>query len=174
MPPNIVLIGFMGTGKSTIGRALARRLDWRFVDTDLVIEKVAGIDIPTLFLEEGESAFRDREATAILGISAGERQVIATGGGAVLREENVAALRGNGVVVLLTARPEVILERVGRRPEQRPLLAGETSPLARILNLLGERGPTYQKAAHVIVDTSERSPRAVVEEVVRLAERWQA
>lgn len=173
MPPNIVLVGFMGTGKSTIGRALARRLEWRFVDTDQVIERVAGASIPTLFLQEGEQAFRDRETTAILGISAGERQVIATGGGAVLREDNVAALRGAGVVVLLTAQPEVILERVSRRPEQRPILNGDEPPLTRILRLLGERGPSYQRAAHAIVDTSERSPNAIVDELVRLAERWQ-
>ena len=174
MLSNIALIGFMGTGKSTIGRALARRLDWQFIDTDLVIERIAGYDIPTLFVQQGEDAFREHEARAILGLSLGERQVIATGGGAILRDENTAALRGAGLVVLLTARPDVIVSRVSRRPGQRPLLASEEQPLARVLRLLAERGPLYQRAAHCIIDTSDRPPLAVVEEIMRSVRRWSA
>lgn len=162
----------MGTGKSTIGRLLARRLDWQYRDTDLLIERISGRDIPTLFMDEGEDGFRRRETEAILGLSVGERQVISTGGGAITREVNTAALRGAGLVILLTARPEVISARVSQRPDQRPLLEGKEPPLARILRLLGERGPSYQRAAHYTVDTSDRPPTAVVEEILRLGPWW--
>ena len=151
----------MGTGKSTIGRSLARRLGWLFVDTDLMIERMAECDISTIFQREGENAFRDREASIILGLSVGEQQVIATGGGAILREDNMTALRAAGLVILLTARPDVIVSRVSQRPGQRPLLASDEPAMDRIMRLLGERGPSYQKAAHVIVDTSDRSSAAV-------------
>jgi shikimate kinase len=168
MLDNIALIGFMGSGKSTIGRQLAQQLGWRFTDTDSLIERVAGCTIPALFLRDGELAFRDRETEIVLGVTAGERQVIATGGGAILREENVAALRSAGLVVYLTARPDVLAERVSRRPGQRPLLtSGEEPALTQILRMLAERGPLYRKACHVLVDTSERSPQALAEEIVR-------
>jgi shikimate kinase len=169
MQENIALIGFMGSGKSTVGRLLAQKLDWRFQDTDALIEKVAGCSIPTLFSRDGEVAFRDRETTVLLGITLGERQVIATGGGAILREENVAALRSRSLVVYLTAQPEVLAERVSRRPEARPLLMSNPSesPLTRILTMLAERGPLYQQAAHCIVDTSSRTPAALSDEIIR-------
>lgn len=168
LPDNIALIGFMGTGKTTIGRHLADDLGWRFVDTDTVVERVAGCDIPTLFQREGEGAFRSQESRAILGVSAGFRQVIATGGGAILRPENVAALRSAGTVVWLTARPEVIVARTERRIGARPLLLSDEDPLARVLRMLGERGPLYQRAADHIVDTSERAPRTLAREIARL------
>lgn len=169
---NITLIGFMGSGKSTVGRLLAQKLGWRFTDTDQLVEKVIGCSIPTYFVTEGEKAFRDQETTIVLGVTAGERQVIATGGGAILREENVAALRGRSLVVYLTARPEVLAERVARRPGARPLLtAGEEPPLTQILRMLAERGPLYQRASHLLVDTSDRPPGGVVEEIVRRYQR---
>jgi shikimate kinase len=169
MLDNIALIGFMGSGKSTVGRQLAQRLGWRFQDTDALVEKVAGCSIPTLFARDGEAAFRDKETSVLLG----ERQVIATGGGAILREENVAALRTRSLVVYLTAQPEVLAERVSRRPGERPLLTGgqPEPPLVRILTLLAERGPLYQSAAHCIVDTSSRSPAALVDEIIRQQQR---
>jgi shikimate kinase len=168
MLDNIALIGFMGSGKSTVGRQLAQLLGWHFTDTDSLVERVAGCSIPTLFVRDGEMAFRDRETEILLGVTAGERQVIATGGGAILREENVAALRSAGLVVYLTAHPDVLAERVSRRPGQRPLLtSGEEPALTQILRMLAERGPLYQKACHILVDTSDRSPRALAEEIVR-------
>ena len=121
---------------------------------------------------EGETAFRDKETTILLGVTAGERQVIATGGGAILREENVAALRTSSLVVYLTTRPDVLAQRVARRPGERPLLtAGEEPTLTLILRMLAARGPLYQSASHVLVDTSDRAPRAVVEEIVRRYQR---
>lgn len=166
LPRNLLLVGFMGTGKSTVGRLLAERLGWRLVDTDALIVRVAGKEIPAIFRDEGEASFRDRETTVLLGVCAGERQVIATGGGAVLREENVAALRGAGLVVWLTARAEVIAERTSRRAD-RPLLAGDESPLERVLRLLAARGDAYQRAAHMVVDASDRSPAAIAGEILR-------
>ena len=168
-PRNIVLVGFMGCGKSTIGRALARLRGWRFVDTDEVIRAAAGgRDIPGLFRDEGEAAFRDRETQAILGVCAGQGQVIATGGGAVLRPENGAALRGAGLVVWLTARPEVIVARTRHRAADRPVLArGGEELLVHVLRLLGERGPRYQAVAHLIVDASDRTPIVIAREIER-------
>jgi shikimate kinase len=175
LPLNIALIGFMGSGKSTVGRALARQLGWRYVDTDARLVDVAGCDIPTLFAREGETAFREREARIILGISAGTEQVIATGGGAVLRDENVAALRSCGAVIYLTARPDVIVARTERRAEERPLLAnrGDRDLLTHVLALLGERAPRYHAVAHLIVDTSDRTPDLIAAEIVRRTEaKW--
>mgnify|MGYP001489640910 CR=1 FL=1 len=174
LPTNIALIGFMGTGKSTVGRALARRLGWRYVDTDARIEAIAGCDIPTLFACEGEAAFRAREAQVVLGLAAGAGQVIATGGGVPLRAENAAALRTAGLVVYLTARPDVIVARTERRAADRPLLAnrGDRDLLTHVMALLGERAPRYQQAAHLIVDTSDRSPENIAAEVARKAEKW--
>lgn len=166
---NLVLIGFMGSGKSTVGRALARRLNWDYVDTDaLIVRRCGGCEIPALFAEKGEAYFRDRETEIVLGVCAGERQVIATGGGAILRAENVAALRGAGAVVWLTARPEVVVARTEKRAASRPLLAsGADDLLTHVLTMLGERGPRYQAAAHLIVDTSDRSPEAIAGEIAR-------
>lgn len=166
-PRNLILIGFMGVGKSTVGRILAESLGWKLVDTDAVIAKVAGASVPKLFEREGEATFRARESQIVLGVCAGERQVISTGGGAPLREENGAALRGAGLVVWLTARPEVVAARTSRRAGQRPLLAGEEEPLTKILRLLSERGPIYQRLADHIVDTSDRSPKSASAEILR-------
>jgi shikimate kinase len=174
VPPNIVLIGFMGSGKSTVGRLVAQQLAWRFVDTDTLIERVAGCDIPALFVREGEASFRERESVILHGVGAGIGQVISTGGGAILREDNVRVLRGSGMVVWLTAHPETIAERTSRRRASRPLLTGEEDPLTKILRLLGERSPIYQKSAHRVVDTTNRSPQAIASEIVRCAERWES
>lgn len=175
MPENIALIGFMGSGKSTIGKLLAQRMGWKLTDTDSLVERVAGCSIAELFAREGEKAFRDQETAVLLGVTAGEHQIIATGGGAILREENIAALRGGSLVVYLTARPDVLAERVSRRPGQRPLLAeGDEPALTKILRMLAERGPLYQRASHVLVDSSERAPKAIVEEIIRHYQKRQA
>lgn len=177
LPRNIALVGFMGSGKSTVGRTLAGMLagGWRYVDTDHLIERRANCSIPALFEAQGEVVFRGYEEDAVQGVCAGERQVIATGGGAVLREANVVALRHAGLVVWLTARPDVVVARTRRRWESRPLLSpGSDDPLAHVLRLLGERGPLYQAAAHIVVDTSDRAPDTIAREVCRRAERWTA
>jgi shikimate kinase len=169
---NIALVGFMGCGKTTVGRLLARDTGGQFVDTDAEIERAAGTDIPTLFRAEGETAFRDRETAAIRAACAGVGRVIATGGGAVLRPENVALLRAGAYVVWLTARPDVVVARVGAGAEKRPVLArGASDLLTHVLTLLGERGPLYQAAAHLVVDTSDRAPSQIAGEIARKYER---
>lgn len=169
---NIALVGFMGSGKTTVGRILAERLGWVFVDTDTEIERDAGCDIPTLFQAEGEAAFRDRESAVVRAVCSRERQVISTGGGVVLRPENVDVLRNAAHVVWLTARPDVVVARIGARAQTRPVLArGANDLLTHVLTLLGERGPCYQASAHRVVDTSDRSPSSVVGEIIRKWER---
>jgi shikimate kinase len=161
----------MGCGKSTVGPLLAGLLGARFVDTDaLIVADAGGRSIPSLFAEEGETAFRDRETRVIASVCASpDPIVIATGGGAVLREENVSCLRSAASVVWLAARPDTIIART-LRDRNRPLLAGAQTKeerRARVLSLIGERGPRYQAAAHLIVDTSDRAPLAIAREIER-------
>ena len=148
----------MGTGKSAVGRALARRLGARHLDTDVEIEREAGRTIPEIFAAEGEEAFRAREA-ALLGRLAeqnGETPlVLSTGGGTPLRPENAARLAEIGTVVWLQVAPEAILARVSRSLHERPLLyAHAADPLTRIKSLLAERGPRYASLAAYTLDTS--------------------
>ncbi|GAB2692710.1 shikimate kinase [Paenibacillus thermoaerophilus] len=151
---NIVLVGFMGTGKSTVGRALAERLGWSFVDSDARIVEKAGVDIPSIFAASGESGFRELEREVIGELMAGCRQVVATGGGAVLSERNREAMLGGGFVVALLAERDVIIERV-RGDANRPLLAGDLE--ARVDKLLAERAGAYD-FAHLSIDTGGMTP----------------
>jgi shikimate kinase len=169
-PRNLVLIGFMGTGKSTVGRRCARRLGYTFTDSDKVIEEKAGCTIPELFTAEGEAAFRERERAVIAELAATPGLVIATGGGAILNPENVANLRATGLVILLTATPDALLRRVGHR-RNRPLLASASDPRARIVELLTAREPLYKNAAHHTVDTTSRSLEEVVAKVLEIFDR---
>jgi shikimate kinase len=169
---NIALIGFMGSGKTTTGKLLAERLGWRFTDTDTLIENAAGRSIPDIFANEGEVAFRNRETAAIQEACRGFCQVIATGGGAILRPDNIVELHGSSLIIWLTARPEVVVARTEKAAQSRPLLVRRDDDLfSHILKMLGERGPLYQSAAHLIIDTSDRSPDAVAVEIQRKWER---
>jgi shikimate kinase len=161
---NIILTGFMGTGKSTAGKRLARRLGWEFIDVDRQIEARAAMPIPQIFTERGEAVFRRLERREISRAIKGDKRVIATGGGAFMNPESRAALRLSGPVVCLTARPQVILARVGKRADTRPLLAGQASPLARIRSLLARRAAAYAQA-DVTIDTSALSIDEVVERI---------
>jgi shikimate kinase len=169
MSRNVVLIGFMGSGKTTVGRLVARQLGWKLVDTDAVVVRIEGRSIPEIFASDGEAAFRERESQVVLGVCAGERQVISTGGGVPLREDNASALREAGRVVWLTARPEIVVRRTIRRASGRPLLTGgaDEEPLTRVLRMMSERGPLYQRLAELVVDTSDRPPALVASEIVR-------
>ncbi|OGX37314.1 MAG: hypothetical protein A3C53_03430 [Omnitrophica WOR_2 bacterium RIFCSPHIGHO2_02_FULL_68_15] len=165
---NLVLIGFMGTGKSVVGRALAARLDRPFVDVDEAIEREQGRPIRKIFAEQGEPAFRAVERAMIQRVTQRDGQVIAAGGGAIMDEGNLAALSRRGWLVWLTAEPDVILQRIGD-PATRPLL-NTADPRARVAELLALRQATYAKA-DAVVETSRRTVEQVVHEIIRIGEK---
>ena len=162
---NLFLIGLMGAGKTTLGRALARRLGKRFVDADHELEARLGVSIPTIFEIEGEAAFRDREESVIADLVQLENIVLGTGGGAVLRAANREALGRHGTVVYLHAEPATLYERV-RHSRHRPLLRS-ADPAARIAELYRERDPIYRSIADHVV-TSDR------DELMRFARGFDA
>ena len=161
---NIFLVGMMGAGKTTIGRALAQRLGMQFADTDRVLVERTGVTVATIFEFEGEEGFRRRESGVLAELAAGEGLVIATGGGAVVAAENRALMRSRGTVVYLRARLENLWQRM-RNDTSRPLLA-TADPRATLAMLLEAREPLYREAAHVIVDTGTQSASTVVGRVV--------
>ncbi|MDI6812328.1 MAG: shikimate kinase [Desulfitobacteriaceae bacterium] len=159
---NIVLIGFMGTGKSTVGKRLAKSLDWKFVDTDVAIEELTGLSVVELFRLHGETRFRSEEALLVQRLSEQRGCVFATGGGTVLNSENWAFLAQHGVLVQLYATVETILERVGARPNTRPLLKGSRE---RIEALWQARQEIYARA-DMIVDTTDKDVDEVAGEIL--------
>jgi shikimate kinase len=160
MPPrNVVLIGFMGAGKSEIGRALAARLSYKFVDTDSLVEGAAARSIDEIFATDGEEGFRALEAEAVVRACAGNRRVISCGGGAVLQLRNYGILKGAGRIVYLRAPAGVLRERVGAGTG-RPLLADRAFE-----RLLAERVPAYEAAADLIVDSDAGSPDEIAAEI---------
>lgn len=152
-PKNIVLIGFMGSGKSTVGRELHHRLGYPLVDMDHVIEQRAGKSIAAIFEEDGEEKFRDMETWLLeeLNDPAAPRRIISTGGGVIGRESNRELLRHLGYVVWLHAPVGVILERTGKNRD-RPLLHTE-DPRARVEALMAVRKPLYEETSHLRVET---------------------
>ncbi len=148
----------MGTGKSAVGRALARRTGFRHLDTDAEIERRAGKTIPQIFADDGEEAFRTQE-TALLASLAEAREeplILSTGGGTPVRPENANLLKRTGTVVWLQVTPEAILARVAHSLHERPLLAAhQADPLGRIKDLLALRAPIYAALADVILNTSD-------------------
>ncbi|MCE2484371.1 MAG: shikimate kinase [Desulfurellaceae bacterium] len=159
MPDNIILTGFMGTGKTQVGRRLAKRLGWRFIDTDLIIEQELGTSIRQLFAEKGEAYFRGQERRVIARVCQDQRCVIATGGGAIVDPANAQQLQNSGLLICLTATPEVIFARV-RGNTDRPLLQAE-DPLSTIRSLLARRSDAYARA-QLTIDTSQQSVEQVV------------
>jgi shikimate kinase len=160
----IVLTGFMGTGKSVVGRRLAERLALPFVDLDDAIEAAAGMTIAEIFALEGESGFRRREREVIASMADRGRCVMATGGGAVLDPENLRNLKTGAVLVCLSADPTVILRRLGD-DVRRPLLQTQDR-LARIRELLQQRAAAYAQA-DLSIDTSEAGVEEIVDRIVR-------
>lgn len=160
---NIVLTGFMGTGKTQVGRILSQRLGYKLMDVDDNIEREQKMKITEIFKNYGEPAFRDMESAVIKRLSEMDRAVISTGGGAVLRQENMDNLRKKGVIVCLTASPETILKRTGNNND-RPLLRVE-NPLQKIKELLQIRTPYYEKA-DIMIDTNGKSPFEVADEII--------
>ncbi len=152
--PNIVLVGFMGTGKTSIAKRLATQLRMRYVDTDDIIERDSGRRISDIFSEDGEETFRELESEAVRKASKLCNYVISTGGGVVLKETNMAELRRNGIIFCLTATPEEIYRRVRHQPH-RPLLQ-TPDPLTKIKSMMEDRHPYYVKADYM-VETTGRS-----------------
>ena len=165
MTPKLILTGFMATGKSSVGPLVARRLGWEFVDVDAVVAARAGKPIAQIFADHGEAHFRQLEREVVAHLTGDHRrcpqchgpypEVISTGGGVLVDESNCAALKRVGVIVCLTARPEVIAARVARSKAKRPKLTeGGKSTLARIKELMDERAGAYARA-DVQIDTSD-------------------
>lgn len=162
---NVFLVGVMGAGKSTIGRALASLLSMPFFDSDHEIEVRTGAAVTLIFEIEGEAGFRQREASVIEELTRGENIVLATGGGVVLMEENRRHLRERGTVVYLQASLETLLERT-RHDRDRPLL--QTGDREGVLKkLVTQRDPLYRDVAHIVVETTHRPPATVAREIVK-------
>jgi shikimate kinase len=162
---NIALTGFMAVGKSAVGRNLARKLERHFVDLDKVIEREEGMKVKEIFSRKGENYFRRAEKLALEKVLLQDKQVIATGGGAVMDEENLRLLREKSFLVCLTAAPEALLRRAGNK-RHRPLLEGGNRAL-QIQKLLAQRETNYARA-HVSVDTSDLTVGQVVEKIIEL------
>lgn len=161
---NIFFVGLMGAGKTTVGRAVARRLGRPFFDSDHEIEARTGARIPVIFELEGEAGFREREAQVIAELTAREALVLATGGGAILRPENRAALHDRGLVVYLRANPHDLWLRT-RKDKNRPLLQTD-DPKAKLEALYSVRDPLYRECAHFVVETGRPSVNGLVNMVL--------
>ena len=165
MKRNIALTGFMGSGKSAVGKVLAGRLGRRFVELDDVIEEMAGKSIPDIFRQDGEIAFRELEIEATRRVSKSTDMVIACGGGIVLNMINIDRLRETSRIVYLTASPGAILRRTRSDDNERPLL-DVPAPAERIRELLRFRRPFYERAADLRISTSRLSTDSVAERII--------
>ncbi len=162
---NVVLVGPMGTGKTTIGKLLARELNFEFKDSDREIEERSGADIPWIFDVEGEEGFRARERMVIEQLSNEPGIVVATGGGAVVSEENQHHLSSKGFVVYLHTSVEQQYQRT-RKDRKRPLLQN-SNPMKVLQNLMAVREPIYRSIADYVISTDQKRPRSVVREIVK-------
>ena len=159
----VFLIGMMASGKTTVGRSLAKRLGLDFVDADHEVEERAGADIPWIFDVEGEEGFRDRESQVVDSLTTRNRIVVATGGGAILRPENRSRLRDRGVVVYLKTPIDLIVDRT-RNDRRRPLLQG-VDAREKLAELEVERGHLYESTAHLTVSTECDDPRLIAQTI---------
>lgn len=155
LPENIFLVGLMGAGKTSVGRALAKRLHKTFYDTDQEIERATGVKIPVIFEIEGEAGFRAREAKSLAELVRRTNIVLATGGGAVLSEQNRRLLAEHGTVIYLRATAPDLWQRT-HHDKNRPLLQTD-DPLKKLQELFAQRDPLYREIADVIIDTGSQS-----------------
>lgn len=167
---NLILVGMMGSGKTTIGRTLAKHLGKTFVDSDEEIQQRTGVTIPHIFDVEGESGFRLRETAAIRELMGRDDMVLATGGGAILAEQNRDILRQNGIVVYLKANVHDLWQRT-RHDRNRPLLQ-TADPRAKLAELFEQRDPLYQQAADIVVQSGKQSAQALMLHLVDEIEKF--
>ena len=166
MKTNIVLIGYMGTGKTEVGKRLAKKLGMKFIELDRLIEERAGKKIAEIFRTQDEIAFRELEIEATKKIAGEKSSVIACGGGIVLNKINIDRLKENGVTVYLTASPQTILKRVAAEKGQRPLLA-VNDQLKTVTDMLKFRKPYYERSADITINTSRKNIETVAQEIIR-------
>lgn len=165
MKPNIILIGPMGAGKTSVGRQLAKALDFQFIDSDHEIEKRTGVNIPTIFDIEGESGFREREKNIIRELVLKHKIVLATGGGAIILEETRNILKKHGLVIYLHAPVSMLYKRT-MRDRNRPLLQTE-DPEAKLREIMESRDRFYRETSSMVVDTDRHSVRQVVKQILQ-------
>ena len=165
VPVNIILIGMMGAGKTTVGKLLANLTGKTFIDVDQEIQQRTGVGIPVIFEIEGEAGFRKRESDVLRDVVSQKNIVLATGGGAILHPDNRALLRQNGIVVYLSA-PVTELRRRTHLDKNRPLL--QTGNVhARLVELFTQRDPLYRETAHIIMDSGRQSARSFVHKLIQ-------
>lgn len=164
MKDNIVLVGLMGAGKTTVGRQLAKQLQRRFVDSDHEIELRTGVSIPVIFEIEGEEGFRNRETQVLSDLLQEQGLVLATGGGAVLRPQNRQLMKSHGTVIYLRATVDELWQRT-RHDRNRPLLQTD-DPRAKLAALYEQRNPFYNEVADIVVDTSRQSVQHLVQQLL--------
>lgn len=173
IPGNIFLVGLMGAGKTSVGRLLAKRFDKTFYDCDHEIERRTGVKIPVIFDIEGEAGFRARESAVLRELTLLHDIVLATGGGAVVSEENRRALKENGTVVYLRPSLDDLWQRT-RHDRNRPLLQ-TTDPRAKLEQLFRQRDPLYHEVATLVVDTGSQSLRSLAHQLEqRLREHFRS
>ena len=173
MKTSIALIGFMATGKTAVGKALAARLDREFIELDAVIEKKAGKTIPEIFQQDGEIVFRELEIDVAREIAVKKNAVIACGGGLVLNKINIDRLRKECIIVCLTASPAVILKRTLGDASKRPLLT-VSDRAGQIKELLRFRRPFYRRAADITVNTSKLNIDSVVKKIIESLKEYES
>ena len=161
---NIFLIGFMGSGKSTVASYLSHNYNLNIVEMDQIIVENEGLSIPEIFAQKGEAYFRDAETNLLIAIGKEQNKVVSCGGGVVLRQQNIAEMKKSGCVVLLTASPETILERV-KNDDNRPLLNGKKD-VAFIRDMINNRRPKYEAAADFSISTDEKEIKEICKEII--------
>jgi shikimate kinase len=167
---NIVLVGFMGCGKSTIGKKLAQKLKRKFIDTDTLVEEKTKKKIKDIFKRNGETAFRQAETEVIKEIEKLSELVIACGGGAVLSNRNVRLLKKNGLIIYLKTEPSVLFERV-KHTNKRPLLNTQNKE-EQFYKIFSKRAGVYEDVADIIIDTEENHPEENIKKILLHKERW--